>query len=173
MRPRICNTSRAMVRACLGERISRAASCRIRSSISTSSSSSHSEAQASAKWNRSISPCRPAKEQAARRAALKLHWCGFYFPISNVETSFILCTYAIKVGRLIANDFNSAPCHRNDRILPIARNISNEQWSTARRIARELDKVLDSSGPKETVIARAAAELRLTTRQGTVTLIKV
>ncbi|OYR30942.1 hypothetical protein [Brucella pseudogrignonensis] len=61
----------------------------------------------------------------------------------------------------------------NDRILPIARNISNEQWSTARRIARELDKVLDSSGPKETVIARAAAELRLTTRQGTVTLIKV
>ncbi|OYR30932.1 hypothetical protein CEV34_0010 [Brucella pseudogrignonensis] len=59
-----------------GERISRAASCRIRSSISTSSSSSHSEAQASAKWNRSISPV-PTGEGASRsssRAKASLVW---------------------------------------------------------------------------------------------------
>lgn len=35
----------------------------------------------------------------------------------------------------------------------------------ARRIARELDKVLDCGGPRQAAITRAAAELRLTTRQ--------
>ncbi|WP_234189534.1 Mu transposase C-terminal domain-containing protein [Shinella sp. NM-101] len=35
----------------------------------------------------------------------------------------------------------------------------------ARRVARELDKVLDGGGPRQAAIARAAAELRLTTRQ--------
>lgn len=35
----------------------------------------------------------------------------------------------------------------------------------ARRVARELDKILDGGGPKQAAITRAAAELRLTTRQ--------
>lgn len=35
----------------------------------------------------------------------------------------------------------------------------------ARRVARELDKVLDGGGPRQTAVERAAAELRLTTRQ--------
>ena len=41
----------------------------------------------------------------------------------------------------------------------------DEHWLTAKRIARELDKVLDAPGPRETAIARAAGELRLSTRQ--------
>ncbi len=48
-----------------GERISRAASCRIRSSISTSSPSSQSDAQASAKCKRLISPV-PTDDWAMR-----------------------------------------------------------------------------------------------------------
>lgn len=35
----------------------------------------------------------------------------------------------------------------------------------ARRTARELDKILDGRGPRQAAITRAAAELRLTTRQ--------
>ena len=35
----------------------------------------------------------------------------------------------------------------------------------ARRVARELDRILDGSGPRQTAIVRAAAELRLSTRQ--------
>ena len=35
----------------------------------------------------------------------------------------------------------------------------------ARRIARELDKILDGDNPRQVAIKRAAAELRLTTRQ--------
>ncbi|NEV11338.1 transposase [Rhizobium sp. SEMIA 4088] len=42
---------------------------------------------------------------------------------------------------------------------------TDEQWSMARRIARELEKVLEDSGPRQEAIARAAAELRVTTRQ--------
>lgn len=42
---------------------------------------------------------------------------------------------------------------------------SEEAWATARRIARELDRILDGAGLRRTAIARAAAELRLSTRQ--------
>jgi len=35
---------------------------------------------------------------------------------------------------------------------------ADEAWSAARRIARELDKVLDGSGPRQLAIDRAAAE---------------
>ncbi|WP_404854039.1 hypothetical protein, partial [Escherichia coli] len=42
---------------------------------------------------------------------------------------------------------------------------ADETWSAARRTARELDRVLDGSGPRQGVIDRAAAELRLSTRQ--------
>lgn len=42
---------------------------------------------------------------------------------------------------------------------------SEEVWSTARRVARELDRILDGSGPRRAAIVRAAAELRLSTRQ--------
>lgn len=52
-----------------------------------------------------------------------------------------------------------------DRLSKPARQISEEQWSTARRIARALDKVLDDGGLRQAAIARAAAELRLTSRQ--------
>lgn len=40
-----------------------------------------------------------------------------------------------------------------------------DDWLQAQRYARELGKVLDGSGPRRLAIARAAAELRLTTRQ--------
>ncbi|KNY31071.1 transposase [Agrobacterium genomosp. 3 str. CIP 111-78] len=46
-----------------------------------------------------------------------------------------------------------------------ARAISKEQWLTARRIAAELDKVFDGSGPRQAAIARAAMALHLSTRQ--------
>ncbi len=38
-------------------------------------------------------------------------------------------------------------------------------WLSARRIARELDKVLDATGPRRGAAARAAGELRLSTRR--------
>ncbi|NTE57869.1 DDE-type integrase/transposase/recombinase [Agrobacterium tumefaciens] len=57
------------------------------------------------------------------------------------------------------------PKRLHDQPLPTARPISDEQWSMARRIARELDKILDGGGPRQAAITRAAAELRLTTRQ--------
>ncbi|KWV42306.1 transposase [Rhizobium altiplani] len=57
------------------------------------------------------------------------------------------------------------PKRFHDRTLPADRPISDEQWSMARRIARELDKILDGRGPRQATITRAAAELRLTTRQ--------
>ncbi|MGE0281002.1 MAG: Mu transposase C-terminal domain-containing protein [Rhizobiaceae bacterium] len=42
---------------------------------------------------------------------------------------------------------------------------SDEAWSTARRVARELDRILDGPGSRRAAIVRAAAELRLSTRQ--------
>lgn len=42
---------------------------------------------------------------------------------------------------------------------------SDEVWLAARRVARELDRILDGSGPRQAAINRAAAELRLSTRQ--------
>ncbi|MBX5299834.1 transposase [Rhizobium sp. NLR12b] len=57
------------------------------------------------------------------------------------------------------------PNRLHDRSLPTARPTSGEQWSMARRVARELDKILDGGDPRQVAVARAAAELRLTTRQ--------
>lgn len=42
---------------------------------------------------------------------------------------------------------------------------SDEVWLAARRVARELDRILDEADPHRTAIDRAAAELRLSTRQ--------
>tara|TARA_R110002049_G_scaffold185552_3_gene353748 strand:+ start:559 stop:1899 length:1341 start_codon:yes stop_codon:yes gene_type:complete len=42
---------------------------------------------------------------------------------------------------------------------------SDEAWSKATRIARELDRILDGSDPMRDAVARAASELRLSTRQ--------
>ena len=42
---------------------------------------------------------------------------------------------------------------------------SDEAWSKAMRIARELDRILDGQEPVRTAVARAASELRLSTRQ--------
>ncbi|MEJ6784916.1 Mu transposase C-terminal domain-containing protein [Aminobacter sp. Piv2-1] len=42
---------------------------------------------------------------------------------------------------------------------------SEDTWSSARRVARELDRILDGSGPRRVTIVRVAAELRLSTRQ--------
>jgi putative transposase len=41
----------------------------------------------------------------------------------------------------------------------------DDDWLQARRYARELDKVLDSAPPRRLSIARAAAELGVSTRQ--------
>ena len=57
------------------------------------------------------------------------------------------------------------PKRLRTRTTTTAQAISDEQWSTARRIAHELDKILDDGGPRQSAITRAAAELRLTTRQ--------
>ncbi|WP_416333469.1 transposase [Agrobacterium tumefaciens] len=57
------------------------------------------------------------------------------------------------------------PKRLHDRTASTARPISDEQWSMARRVARELDKILDGGGPRQVAVERAAAELRLTTRQ--------
>lgn len=46
-----------------------------------------------------------------------------------------------------------------------ARLADDEHWRDAKRVARELDKVLEAPGPRKTAIARAAGELRLSTRQ--------
>jgi putative transposase len=42
---------------------------------------------------------------------------------------------------------------------------SDEAWSKATRIAREMDRILDGQEPVRTAVARAASELRLSTRQ--------
>ena len=42
---------------------------------------------------------------------------------------------------------------------------SDEAWSRATHIARELDRALDRAAPMREAISRAAAELRLSTRQ--------
>ncbi|WP_222300494.1 hypothetical protein [Rhizobium leguminosarum] len=52
-----------------------------------------------------------------------------------------------------------------DRRPKAAPTITDEQWSAARRVAHELDKVLDDGCLRREAIARVAAELRLTTRQ--------
>ncbi len=57
--------------------------------------------------------------------------------------------------------------HFNSRILrgaTAARPFDDENWLSAKRVARELDKVLDASGPRSAAIARAAGELQLSTR---------
>ncbi|NNH65882.1 Mu transposase C-terminal domain-containing protein [Rhizobium laguerreae] len=57
------------------------------------------------------------------------------------------------------------PKRLRDRTAKAADTVTDEQWSAARRAARELDKVLDGCGLRQEAIARAASELRLTTRQ--------
>ena len=70
--------------------------------------------------------------------------------------------------RFTANDFSESrrlPKRLRDRTPKAAPTVTDEQWSAARRLGRELDKILDDGGSKQAAIARAAAELRLTTRQ--------
>ena len=45
------------------------------------------------------------------------------------------------------------------------RPFDDENWLNAKRVARELDKVLDATGPRRVAVARAAGELRLSTRR--------
>lgn len=42
---------------------------------------------------------------------------------------------------------------------------SDDAWAKATRVARELDRILDGQEPMRTAVARAASELRLSTRQ--------
>ena len=42
---------------------------------------------------------------------------------------------------------------------------SDEAWTKATRIARELDRILDGASPVREAVVRAASELRLSTRQ--------
>jgi putative transposase len=53
----------------------------------------------------------------------------------------------------------------HNRRSPSAAADADEHWSRVQRIARELDKILDTTGPRRSAIARAAAELQLSTRQ--------
>jgi putative transposase len=53
----------------------------------------------------------------------------------------------------------------DDRTISALRNASDEEWARASRIARELDRVLDGKRSQRDAIPRAAAELRLSTRQ--------
>ncbi|MCI2400954.1 Mu transposase C-terminal domain-containing protein [Aliiroseovarius subalbicans] len=48
---------------------------------------------------------------------------------------------------------------------PNGREASDENWNKATRIARELDRLLDGTEPMRDAVARAASELRLSTRQ--------
>ncbi|WP_309663717.1 helix-turn-helix domain-containing protein [Tabrizicola sp.] len=45
------------------------------------------------------------------------------------------------------------------------RQVSDVVWSKAIRVARELDRVLEGDLPMQEAVSRAAAELRLSTRQ--------
>ena len=51
------------------------------------------------------------------------------------------------------------------RKTPAASARSDEAWLASRRVARELDRILDGTGSRQSAIVRAAAELRLSTRQ--------
>lgn len=58
--------------------------------------------------------------------------------------------------------------HFNSRVPRVAAAVpaaDDENWRNAKRVARKLDKVLDTSGPRRAAVARAAGELRLSTRQ--------
>ena len=58
--------------------------------------------------------------------------------------------------------------HFNSRIpcgAAALRPFDDENWLSAKRVARELDKVLDAAGPRREAVARAAGELRLSTRR--------
>ncbi|MER9431812.1 hypothetical protein [Mesorhizobium sp. M0408] len=68
--------------------------------------------------------------------------------------------------RFSANDFiGHLPNQLHNRKATPSPSLSDEAWSAARRVARELDKILDGAGPRQAPIERAAAELRLSTRQ--------
>ena len=52
------------------------------------------------------------------------------------------------------------------RAAPVRRRAKDdENWLDAKRVARELEKLLEAAGPRAAAIARAAAELQLSTRQ--------
>lgn len=53
----------------------------------------------------------------------------------------------------------------DDRTTPAPRDASEDEWARASRIARELDRVLDGRRSRREALPRAAAELRLSTRQ--------
>ncbi|MEI5681820.1 hypothetical protein AAAK29_25775 [Mesorhizobium sp. CCNWLW179-1] len=57
------------------------------------------------------------------------------------------------------------PKRLQNRNANTVRGFSNEQWSMARRAARELDKVLDDAVSRQAAVTRAATELQLTSRQ--------
>jgi putative transposase len=54
---------------------------------------------------------------------------------------------------------------RSPRVSIAPTAVRDDDWLQAQRYARELGKVLDGKGPRRVAIARAAAELDLTTRQ--------
>lgn len=61
---------------------------------------------------------------------------------------------------------NNLPKRSQTRTTVTASRVeSNEAWLTARRVARELDRILDAAGPRRREVDRAGAELRLSARQ--------
>ena len=126
------------------------------------------------RWNRTLAGVSLEtrhRDRAQGRAGLILgqRRCRFHLPISNAETSYARWTWAIERARIFANDFTGralCPIHcKPERPPSAASPPSDEAWLTARRIARELDRILDTAGSHRAAVERAAAELRLSTRQ--------
>ena len=56
--------------------------------------------------------------------------------------------------------------HFNSRVPPAAAaSFTADDEHNAKRVARELDKILKAAGPRKAAVARASGELRLSTRQ--------
>ena len=65
-----------------------------------------------------------------------------------------------------ADDFWRSVQKRRGALRGRTAAVGDDVWAEAKRQARALDKVLDGSGPRRALTARApAAELNLTTRQ--------
>src|SRR5690606_4954834 len=81
--------------------------------------------------------------------------CGGYIPGAFLaRISAKIFTGSIKLHKRSKNT-NSDPSEQ----------IAEEQWLVARRIARELDRILDGTDTRGAAVDRAAAELRLGRRQ--------
>jgi hypothetical protein len=105
------------------------------------------------------------------RAQRRFCGCRFHFHISVARDVINPWVSADIVRLFLASDFNSGGwlwaigSKRRGALSGRTAAVGDDVWAEATRQARELDKVLDGSGPRQALTARAAAELNLTTRQ--------